>query len=92
MAERTFNQGMTSVDREQHNIFQNLVTRTLWNVIESDSRLEMDRQSKGCYGKDKNVVLSKNASNEIQPGLTQLNCLSQLGARIGLVNHGLPES
>jgi hypothetical protein len=52
----------------------------------------MDRQSKGCYGKDKNVVLSKNASNEIQPGLTQLNCLSQLGARIGLVNHGLPES
>ena len=61
-------------------------------MIESDSRLEMDSQSKGCYGKDKNVVLSKNAGNEIQPGLTQLNCLSQLGARIGLVNHGLPES
>lgn len=53
MAERTFNQGMTSVDREQHNVFQNLETRTLWNVIESDSRLEMGSQSKGCYGKDK---------------------------------------
>lgn len=28
-AGRTFNQGMTSVDREQHYIFQNLETRTL---------------------------------------------------------------
>lgn len=55
MAEGTFNQGMTSVDRKQHKIFQNLEIRTLWNVIESDSFLEMDSQSEGCYGKDKNV-------------------------------------